>query len=139
MNDQMTDDLVERLRLPHYIGDNSKARMTEEVSDLVTLLRAERKEAADAILKLQGEVAEARQAHEEHEMGLYAKIQALAPHGTCGCSYDTPNDLCAHHSPQVMRLREALEDIARGTDGHQSYSGTNCAEIARSALQGERT
>lgn len=33
------------------------------------------------------------------------------------------------------RLRLALEDIARGYDGYQSYSGTNCADIAKEALR----
>lgn len=35
---------------------------------------------------------------------LDAKVKSLSPHGVCGCSYDTPTDLCSHHSPQVTRL-----------------------------------
>jgi hypothetical protein len=46
-----------------------------------------------------------RQSHEDHEMALYAKIQALAPHGTCGCSYDAPDDLCDHHSPKLLAAK----------------------------------
>lgn len=51
---------------------------------------------------------------------LEAKVDALAPHGTCACSWDEPNDLCAHHSPklaaagaEVARLTEALKPFAR--------------------------
>jgi len=31
-------------------------------------------------------------------------------------------------------MREYLEDIAKGHDGHQTYSGTMCSEIAQNAL-----
>jgi hypothetical protein len=47
---------------------------------------------------------------------LDQKVTSLSPHGSCGCSYDRPGDLCMHHSPQlsnaltmVKMLREALK------------------------------
>ena len=39
---------------------------------------------------------------EAHIKALQAKIDALAPHGSCGCSYDTPGQVCQHHSPQLV-------------------------------------
>lgn len=41
-----------RLRVPHYLGDDAKARLPEPAADLIYLLRQERKEAADLIEKL---------------------------------------------------------------------------------------
>lgn len=43
---------------------------------------------------------------------LETKVEALAPHGTCGCSYDDPDDLCMHHSPQMVK---ALAEAKRQT------------------------
>jgi hypothetical protein len=49
---------------------------------------------------------------------LCAKLDSLAPHGTCGCSYDSLDALCDHHSPQNMKLRAEntllREQLARG-------------------------
>lgn len=39
---------------------------------------------------------------EDQIAALKAKVGALSPHGTCGCSYDKPDDLCMHHSPQLI-------------------------------------
>lgn len=42
---------------------------------------------------------------EEYEAqiaALKAKVGALSAHGACGCSYDKPDDLCMHHSPQLV-------------------------------------
>lgn len=61
---------------------------------------------------------EARREQQESEAAvdaLTAKLDALAPHGTCACSYDRIGDVCLHHSPALTaahadsaRLREAL-------------------------------
>lgn len=62
--------------------------------------------------------------------GLSAKCASLAPHGECACSYDTPDDLCLHHSPKltaaesevatlkarVAELEAGLEDVFRLND-----------------------
>jgi hypothetical protein len=68
--------------------------------------------AADAIASLQAERDEDKRAFDESEMALCAKLQALAPHGTCACSYDTAADRCVHHSPQLVAMtaeRDALQ------------------------------
>ncbi|MEO8683006.1 MAG: hypothetical protein ABI665_28430, partial [Vicinamibacterales bacterium] len=44
---------------------------------------------------------------------LEAKVEALAPHGSCGCSSDSPTDLCLHHSPQVLHARREEERLHR--------------------------
>lgn len=37
-----------------------------------------------------------------------AKIKALSAHATCGCSYDKPDDVCIHHSPQLAEAKAML-------------------------------
>lgn len=79
-----------------------------------------------------------RQRHEEHEMALYSKIQALAPHGTCGCSYDAPEDFCDHHSPKLIAAKaEQREADAKVAETHfpqpnanDAASGTNNGKTA---------
>ena len=69
-------------------------------------------EAREEIAALRRQLAEAQESAD----ALDAKVIALAPHGTCGCSYDRPGDLCMHHSPQIAALRarvETLEQISR--------------------------
>jgi uncharacterized coiled-coil protein SlyX len=68
---------------------------------------------------LERELAEAEQQCD----ALSAKVQALAPHNTCACSYDKPGDVCMHHSPalvaaeaQVTRLTEALSSLVAKLD-----------------------
>jgi hypothetical protein len=48
-----------------------------------------------------------------------AKLDALAPHGTCACSVDKPGDLCMHHSPQLVA---ANAEIARLTERNHKLS-----------------
>ena len=62
------------------------------------------------IADLRRQLAEAQEAAE----ALDAKVRALAPHGTCGCSYDRPGDLCMHHSPQITALRSRVETLTVG-------------------------
>src|SRR3990167_5590106 len=40
---------------------------------------------------------------------LNSKVKSLSAHETCGCSYDTPSDVCLHHSPIVIQLKADLE------------------------------
>lgn len=42
---------------------------------------------------------------------LNLKLDSLAPHGTCGCSYDAPNEVCLHHAPEVTRLTKEVERL----------------------------
>lgn len=76
-----------------------------------------------------------RDAAEAQNEALHAKLAALAPHGSCACSYDTPGDVCSHHSPQVATLT-AERDAARATnrDLHrrmQAVEGPLQAEVVR--------
>lgn len=58
------------------------------------------------------EAAEAeRDAAEAQNEALHARLTALAPHGSCACSYDTPGDVCAHHSPQIATLTARLAEV----------------------------
>jgi len=43
---------------------------------------------------------------------LNAKVLALSPHGTCGCSYDKPGDICGHHSPLVQKQADVIQAMA---------------------------
>ena len=44
----------------------------------------------------------------ESVAALEAKVKSLAPHGTCACSYDAPQHVCNHHSPQLTALQAQL-------------------------------
>lgn len=44
---------------------------------------------------------------------LEAKLSSLAPHGSCGCSVDTPYDICFHHSPQLTAALARAEAAER--------------------------
>ena len=74
-------------------------------------------------------------AAERQSEALMAKLQPLlAAHGTCGCSYDTPDDLCMHHSPQLVaataRAEAAEERIAELEAGLAFYaSKANYADV----------
>lgn len=57
-----------------------------------------------------------RMAEDDRSAGLQidalkAKLEALAPHGTCACSYDEPGDRCAHHSPQIAVAEARLTTL----------------------------
>lgn len=49
---------------------------------------------------------------EAHIKALQAKLDALAPHGSCGCSYDTPGQVCQHHSPQLVAAEAEVARLA---------------------------
>ena len=62
--------------------------------------------------------------YEETIAALERKVASLAPHETCACSYDRPEDMCLHHAPEIVRLREAVAalqaqvgDLERDTKG----------------------
>ena len=42
-----------------------------------------------------------QKAAEDSNDALNEKLHALAPHGSCACSYDKPGDVCLHHSPAL--------------------------------------
>ena len=62
--------------------------------------------------------------YEETIAALEKKVASLAPHETCACSYDRPEDMCLHHAPEIIRLREVVAtlqaqvgDLERDTKG----------------------
>ena len=62
--------------------------------------------------------------YEETIAALERKVASLAPHETCACSYDRPEDMCLHHAPEIIRLQEAvaalqarIEDLECDTKG----------------------
>lgn len=71
---------------------------------------------------------------------LEAKVDALAPHDTCGCSYDKPGDICMHHSPEIMRLRADKAELfsllqeAENIIGEYAPGFTVWLDKAKSAL-----
>ncbi len=126
-NDNMgpvADDLVARLR-PRYVVDAALQvivqRLREDNNTAEALCLNEwiianntlKTEAADRIATLERELEEARR----HVELLQNKINGPRE---CACAYDSPNDICALHSPQltasqaeVERLREALHKMYR--------------------------
>ena len=111
------NDIVDRLRgqEPLHLGDRSAA------ADVIERLRAElsavKSELRDVTIAVDDErvnntmtlaqcVAEAVAQNE----ALLEKLDALAPTGTCACSYDASGDVCMRHSPEVMRLRAELAE-----------------------------
>lgn len=63
------------------------------------------------------EFGQRAEAADKEVEAMEAKLEALAPHGTCACSYDLPNDICAHHSPQVIALQQRLAECEKERDG----------------------
>jgi hypothetical protein len=68
------------------------------------------------------------------------KIESLGKcgeNGTCACSYEHPGDVCDFHSPTVVKLRQALENIIK----HQSIvagamsDALGVTKIAKNALR----
>lgn len=43
--------------------------------------------------------------------GLGKKLESLAPHGTCACSFDSPDNFCLHHSPQITAAQAEIERL----------------------------
>lgn len=84
-------------------------------------VRAERLE--DTLEATESSLAEAQANSAADDLQIEAlkrKIDALAPHGTCACSWDAPGETCLHHSPalaeaqlRIAGLEEALKPRPR--------------------------
>ena len=64
----------------------------------------ERRYAADLLDAVSAKLAQAEKERDEADKNaeaMEAKWRALAPHGTCACSMDSPDDVCLHHSPKL--------------------------------------
>jgi hypothetical protein len=78
----------------------------------------------DAVAAMRRDLATA----ETHIKALQAKLDALAPHGSCGCNYDAPGQVCQHHSPQLV------EALARAVKAEADLKTLNETWVA--ALSG---
>ena len=66
---------------------------------------------APMVSALKARVAELEKSDSETIKALSAKVASLSTHETCACSIDTPEDVCMHHSPEVMRLRKRVAEF----------------------------
>lgn len=66
---------------------------------------------APRVSDLKARVAELEKSDSETIKALSAKVASLSAHETCACSIDTPEDVCMHHSPEVMRLRARVAEL----------------------------
>ena len=60
---------------------------------------------------LKARVAELEQSDNEAIKAPTEKVASLSAHETCACSIDTPEDVCMHHSPEVMRLIARVAEL----------------------------
>jgi hypothetical protein len=66
---------------------------------------------APMVSDLKARIAELEKSDSETIKALSAKVASLSAHETCACSIDTPEDVCMHHSPEVMRLRKRVAEF----------------------------
>jgi hypothetical protein len=111
-------------RLPHMCRDNHPVIRHADSGDDERCPVCRERDRADAAVEDRDACV----------MALEAKVAALAPHGTCACSYDKPGDVCAHHSPAISTaeargraagLEEAAEDLDRLAGGYARAVDTN--------------
>lgn len=138
-SDRTTDpspaDVVARLReaatsirddgTPAQVG--MTAEECDDAADLITALQTR-----ITALQTRAETAE-RERDEAYEMAdaHEKKWRSLTVHETCACSYDHPEDVCMHHSPQLasaeaeaanLRKRvEMLDETLRDTLSSLEY------------------
>lgn len=111
------DDIVCPVCCSSICGDEpdeaDTAKHGEAVYQRIVAAEAERDAALAALQQVTAERDEARadlKAAEDTIDALNVKLRALAPHGSCACSYDRPGDVCEHHSPF---LATATSELAR--------------------------
>lgn len=113
-------DLVERLRVPHYLSDNAKAQLTLEAEDILTTYRAERREAASTIQSLEAENSRLKEA--------LTKINELEP-----VPLAIPSDPYA----EVSSDGSIIEAAAKVIDKHRpdaSFDDSSSGYMERDAL-----
>ena len=74
---------------------------------------------------LKARVAELLESDHKVIEALTAKVASLSSHETCACSVDTPEDVCMHHSPEVMRLRARVTELEAYLAGWVKISERN--------------
>jgi chromosome segregation ATPase len=114
-------------------GEETIERLTKELADalqrgVVLAIKSEKNEhRADAL------AAELAKAQEQTD-ALCLKVQTLAPHGTCGCSYDKPDDACLHHSPKLAAAEADLAKARAENTLLQTILDVHADVLARAAL-----
>lgn len=72
-----------------------------------------------------------QKAAEDSNDALNEKLHALAPHGSCACSYDKSGDVCMHHSPALAaaeaRAAQLQAEVGALKGGVSSYSAALAA------------
>lgn len=110
-------ELLRRETEAEAIRDENLADAQERIADL----RADRDTAADLQIE-----------------ALQSKLDALAPHGSCACSYDTPDDVCEHHSPKLAAaLARAEKAEAERDAAHADLRERFHSAAVLSAVWGE--
>jgi hypothetical protein len=75
-----------------------------ELTSEVDIRTDEAVKGRERIVELEKALAKSEEMFNEQVECYEQKLKALAPHGTCACSYDHPNDKCMHHSPKIAEL-----------------------------------
>ena len=98
-----------------------------DISELSDLYRAidELKEVKTERDALREALTTLLREHDSALEALTAKVASLSSHETCGCSVDTPEDVCMHHSPEVMRLRARVTELEAYLAGWVKISERN--------------
>lgn len=145
-------------------ADNGRTARDRRVSLLTADRLLKSGPIASALAALERENATLRgdlKAVEDQNEALHIKLAALAPHGSCACSYDKPDDVCSHHSPVLVaaeaelatlrasaeRMEAALKQVValapnakpHPCDAPEDTVLWSIAEIARAALAPKET
>jgi hypothetical protein len=82
-----------------------------------------------------------QKAAEDQNDALHVKLRALAPHGSCACSYDSPDDVCMHHSPALSaalaraeRLEKALRPFGDWAEALEAEFGDHEDDVIAGGL-----
>lgn len=121
----MSGDIVERLRALALHDDLSIGIV-----------------AADEIEQLTRERDEARAEVERQARHIEELREKIDAEGSCACSLDAPGDICAAHSPALMRARAEVErlrkemlEVAEELENEEPRSHKNIAFGIRNALE----
>lgn len=95
------------------------ATMRRDLAEAEAERDAAQADLRERVLRAGGYAIQLAQA-EAHIKALQIKLDALAPHGSCGCSYDTPGQVCQHHSPQLAAALARAEKAEAELSGFHS-------------------
>jgi hypothetical protein len=99
---------------------------------LIDTLTRERDDLQEEARRFEDRLAMAEDRANEFEAqleALHEKLDALAPHGTCACAYDRPDDVCNHHSPKLVAAEARCRELEAERDGVERQSQKNIADM----------